>query len=72
MPSTNHRLINLRKEASLTQEQLAERIGITQSMIARCEAGERDPGKATKIKLARFFNVTVDYLFYEVHYDELS
>lgn len=65
----NNRLISLRKEAGLTQEQLAEKIGVSQSMIGHCEAGTRDPGKANKIKLATFFNVTVDYLFYEAYYD---
>ncbi|MGP9042145.1 helix-turn-helix transcriptional regulator [Cytobacillus kochii] len=65
----NTRLVSLRKEAGLTQEQLASKIGVSQSMIAYCEAGTRDPGKVTKIKLANFFNVTVDYLFYELYYD---
>jgi putative transcriptional regulator len=65
----NKRLIALRKKAGLTQEQLADRIGISQSMIAYCELGTRDPGKLNKIKIAKYFNVTVDYLFYEVYYD---
>ena len=69
MNSVNSRLVSLRKEVGLTQEQLADKIGVTQSMIAHCEAGTRDPGKANKIKLASFFNVTVDYLFYELYYD---
>lgn len=69
MNNGNYRLTELRKNAGLTQEQLAAKIGVSQSMIACCEAGTRDPGKANKIKLANFFNVTVDYLFYEVFYD---
>jgi putative transcriptional regulator len=68
----NRRLIELRKAAGLTQEQLAEIIGVSQSMIAHCEAGTKDPGKANKIRLAKHFNVTVDYLFYEVYYDVMS
>jgi len=70
MTTVNTRLITLRKEAGLTQEQLADKIGVSQSMIAHCEAGTKDPGKANKIKLACFFNVTVDYLFYELYYDK--
>lgn len=72
MTKANTRLTALRKEVGLTQEQLAEKIGVSQSMIAHCEAGTRDPGKANKIKLAQFFNVTVDYLFFEIHYDVMS
>lgn len=68
----NHRLVSLRKASQLTQEQLATKIGVTQSMIAHCEAGSKDPGKENKIKLAAFFGVTVEYLFYEVYYDLLS
>lgn len=72
MTTVNNRLVTLRKEAGLTQEQLADKIGVSQSMIAHCEAGTRDLGKVNKIKLAHFFNVTVDYLFYELYYDVKS
>lgn len=34
-------LIEARKKAGLTQKQLAERLGITQSVISKCERGER-------------------------------
>jgi transcriptional regulator with XRE-family HTH domain len=34
-------LRNARKEAKLTQVQLAERLGETQSFVSRCERGER-------------------------------
>ncbi|MXV44291.1 helix-turn-helix domain-containing protein [Saccharibacter sp. 17.LH.SD] len=33
----------MRKKAELTQTELAERLGTTQSSIARLEAGERSP-----------------------------
>ncbi|WP_433958588.1 helix-turn-helix transcriptional regulator [Cytobacillus horneckiae] len=72
MNIVNYRLIQLRKAASLTQEQLGKKINVSQSMIAHCEAGTKDPGKANKIKLANYFNVTVEYLFYELYYDEQS
>lgn len=61
----NQRLSELRERAELTQEQLAQRIGISQSMIARIESGEREPRRATKLKLARIFETTVEWLFYE-------
>ena len=68
----NHRLEKLRKNAKLSQKQLADKIGVSQSMIARIEAGERDPRTDIKIKLASFFNVSVEWLFYEHLYDQRS
>lgn len=61
----NQRLIELREKAGLTQEQLAEKINVSQSMIARVESGDREPRKTIKQKLARFFGTTVEWLFYE-------
>lgn len=61
----NERLIELRKTAGLTQEDLAKEIGLTQSMIAHIEAGRKEPSKKYKIRLAKFFNVSVEWLFYE-------
>jgi len=35
------RLRSVRKRSGLTQEQLAERLNLTQSIISKCERGER-------------------------------
>ena len=61
----NVRLINLRKKRDLTQEELANIVNTSQSNIARIEAGERDPRKNLKIKIAKLFDVSVEWLFYE-------
>jgi DNA-binding XRE family transcriptional regulator len=45
-------LIAARVRAGLTQEQLAERMGTTQSVIARLESGRRMPGVRTLERLA--------------------
>lgn len=45
-------LIAARVRAGLTQEQLAQRMGTTQSAIARLESGQRMPGVRTLEKLA--------------------
>jgi transcriptional regulator with XRE-family HTH domain len=42
----------LRRDAGLSQRQLAERIGTTQSAIARLEAGRTEPKIATLTRLA--------------------
>lgn len=68
----NNRLALLRREKGLTQAQLGEAVGLTQSMIAYIEAGQKDPSRDYKIKLAKYFNVTVEYLFYEPYYNQRS
>ncbi len=45
-------LIAARVSAGLTQEQLAQRMGTTQSAIARLETGRRVPGVRTLERLA--------------------
>ncbi|MFB9326969.1 helix-turn-helix transcriptional regulator [Paenibacillus aurantiacus] len=61
----NVRIIALREARGLTQGKLAKEVGMTQSMISHVEAGRKEPSKKYKINLARFFDVTVEWLFYE-------
>jgi len=68
----NIRLINLRKKHDLTQEELANIVNTSQSNIAKIEAGIRDPRKKLKIRIARLFDVSVDWLFYEEINDHRS
>lgn len=49
----------LRKEADLTQEELAERSGLPQSHISRLENGQHSPSRATLEKIARALGVEV-------------
>ena len=46
-------LVRARTEANLTQEQLAERLGTTQSAVARMEGGRVSPSIATIRRYAR-------------------
>lgn len=52
----------LRAEKSLSQVQLAEEFGVDKSTIAKYETGERSPDLETLVRLARFFNVSTDFL----------
>jgi transcriptional regulator with XRE-family HTH domain len=52
----------LRKSANLTQKQLAETIGIKERMYQHYEAGTHMPEFPIIIKLADYFNVSLDYL----------
>jgi len=51
------RIRDLRKQAMLTQEQLAERSGLPQSHISRLEKGEHSPSRATLEKIAKALNL---------------
>ena len=56
---------NLRKlwEAKgLTQPELAELFGSTQSAISNYESGTREPDISLLMRFAEYFDVTVDYL----------
>ena len=56
------RLKLLRKEKNLTQLKLALDLNMTQNTISRYETGEREAGYAELIKIADYFNVSIDYL----------
>ena len=55
-------LKSLRKKAGLTQKQLAEKMGVTASVVSYYELSERTPSPETLIKLANIFHVSTDYL----------
>lgn len=55
-------LIRLRKTENISREQLAKALGITYSALSKYETGNREPEFAILIKIAKFFNVTTDYL----------
>lgn len=55
-------LIQLRKYNQLTQEDLAEKVGVTRQAIAKWEAGETIPDLEKCRKLAEIFEVSLDDL----------
>lgn len=56
------RLKQLRMQHKITQLKLAMDLNICQNSISRYETGEREADYATLIRLADYFNVSVDYL----------
>ena len=58
------RLTQLRKELGLTQEQLAEKLGMgyTRTAISAWEVGRNEPSNSDTVKIAEFFGVSTDYL----------
>ena len=57
------KLIKLRIEKGLTQEQVATLIGVTRSTYANYETGYRNPSLQNIIKLKKIFNVSDDKIF---------
>lgn len=51
----------LRKGKGLTQEQLSQRLGVKRSTIANYETNNRLPNLEDIMKLASYFNVSLDY-----------
>lgn len=56
------RMLNLRKESGLTQEELSDKLGFTQRAYAYYENGERIPKTLKLLIIAQFYNVSSDYL----------
>jgi transcriptional regulator with XRE-family HTH domain len=56
------RLKELRTAKDLTQQKLANILGIPRGTYAHYEIGKREPDNATLLQFAKFFKVTVDYL----------
>jgi len=52
----------LRNEFGLSQNELAEKLNISQKCISNWENGVNEPDFETLIKLSRLFDVTSDYL----------
>lgn len=58
----NQRLIMLRQQQNMTQEDLAKKLGLAISTISMYERGSRIPSLRVLEKIADFFNVDMDFL----------
>ena len=71
------RLRILRENADINQEKLGKILGLSTSTIGMYEQGRRQPDNDTLIKVAEYFDVSIDYLLgntdvkkYENPYDD--
>lgn len=55
-------IVLLRKENRLTQEQLAEVLGITRGSLSMYEIGKREPDLQLVVRIAQHFQVSTDFL----------
>ena len=56
------RIRDLREDRDLNQTAVAKMLGMSQTGYSKYETGENDIPTAILIKLARFYNTSVDYL----------
>lgn len=60
-----NRIRELRKENDITAKELGNIIDKSERVILHYETEKRDPPPETLIKLAEYFNVSIDYLLYQ-------
>ena len=61
--SLNEKLIELREDMGLTQEELGDKINVARSTISGYENGTSQPSYSVLLQLADVFGVSLDYLF---------
>lgn len=66
----DEKLIMLRKQRGLSQEQLADRLGVTRQSVSKWESGLALPELMKIITLSEIFDVSVDYLVKDYIEDE--
>ena len=59
------KIYQLRKSKGMSQEELAEKVGVTRQAVSKWEMGTSVPELDTLVALARCFDVTTDYLLSE-------
>ncbi|MBO0458902.1 helix-turn-helix transcriptional regulator, partial [Enterococcus hulanensis] len=59
-----------RNEANKTQQQIATELGISRAAYSHFENDRNEPDSETLVKLAKIFNVTIDYLLGNKHTPE--
>ena len=56
------KIMELRKKSGLSQEELAEKVGVARQTISKWELGETSPDLKQSKELSKIFNVSLDEL----------
>ncbi|MZP31356.1 helix-turn-helix domain-containing protein [Heliobacterium undosum] len=70
MDTFNARLKHLRTNKGLTQEELANILGVERATLASWETGRREPDFETVKKIAAYFSVSLEQLIGTVNYSQ--
>ena len=68
---TKNRLQLLLKQRKLTQLKVSMDLNLNQNSLSRCENGTREAGYEMLIKLADYYNVSIDYILYRTDNPEI-
>ena len=60
--SIAERLQELRRKSGYSQEQVAEKLGISRQAISKWESGQGNPEIDNVVKLTEIYNVSADYI----------
>ncbi len=66
------KILELRKANGLSQEQLAEKMGVSRQSVSKWESGDSLPDVDRLPELSRIFNVSTDYLLMPNEVDRLA
>lgn len=72
LPLVGQRIRQLRKDRSLTQAELAMRVGVQQSDLCRMETGEYKVSLETLFKILNIFEMKVGEFFHEAPTGQLT
>lgn len=61
----NEKLLNLRKQKGLSQQELANQLDVSRQSVSKWELNESEPSLNNIIVLSEIFNVSTDYLLKE-------
>lgn len=65
MLNIGERIAQLRKQNNLSQDELAKKAGVSRTIIGNYERNANTPSIEVLMKLAKVFNVSVDYIIGE-------
>ena len=58
----SEKIVSLRKARNMSQEELAERLGVSRQAVSRWEVGSALPDASNILQLSKLFGVSADYL----------
>ena len=66
----NNRIKDLREDSHMTQQQIADKIGITQRKYSYIETGVQQLTDEILVKLSNFYGVSIDYILCQTNNPE--
>lgn len=61
----NEKLVMLRKQQNLSQEQVSEKLGVARQTVSKWELGETTPEMDKLIIISKLYDITLDELMKE-------